>query len=272
MGLAALSGVGEKYFNDYVSGMHGSITLEADDCLRVSDGYEDFDERIGYIDRSSTNGTGVVVPHESVGAQPDIIKVHIDQQIELNREKHLAKVFRSPIDDLEAKPRLDKINEQMKNDAWNVLQHTNDEVLKSILSSYIHGSNGKVRTYEDLRQAVLADGQLRMALGKHLLEKAKADKFDDTNAGEEKQPNHRGYGGFGGKFTSKEYQAVLALSMLDGTFDSEVSRRDQIVFVDKQFTTEIENGRHRLAAVRLLDLANNDKKPQHIQITRRYAR
>lgn len=101
-------------------------------------------------------------------------------------------------------------------------------------------------------ERVHTDADLRFALARYFLAKIEANlsKMPRRVAiNQQKNPNHPGYPGY---ITGREYAALLAISMLDGSFDQEsVGRGDDITYT-KDTREEVVLGQHRAAANLLL--------------------
>ncbi len=104
---------------------------------------------------------------------------------------------------------------------------------------------------KDVVEMVRISADLRYALGEYLLEKKLPERLDNmperivrnTN----KNPNHRGYGHLS-NLSSREYAVLLALSMIDGSFQ-EPARGDEI---ERDASGHPVLGQHRAAAEELL--------------------
>ena len=106
----------------------------------------------------------------------------------------------------------------------------------------------------DMPAVLRNDDVLRAQIGEYLLEKAKTDHYMPARiaGNEQKRPSHRGYEY--ANLSSQEYAALLAVSMLDGTFKSDGGRSDPIELSYGQAV----RGQHRYAALQLLGL---DRSP-----------
>lgn len=116
-----------------------------------------------------------------------------------------------------------------------------DEKFRSILERAI-GEVPQDMSAETPVDRIRQDASVRLALGRYFLNKthAMANSLPDrVKRNTQKNPNYAGYGNF---MSSREYVALLCLSMIDGTFDT--SREDEVVFKNGQ----VELGQHREAA------------------------
>lgn len=102
----------------------------------------------------------------------------------------------------------------------------------------------------DLTELVRTDPEVRLAIGKHIIEKIQRHismmperVVNDT----EKNPNHSGYNAI----KSRDYVALLALAMLDGSFNH--VRQEKIYDFDSRGVAVL--GQHRYAAKYLLEHA-----------------
>jgi hypothetical protein len=73
----------------------------------------------------------------------------------------------------------------------------------------------------------------------------------------QKNPNHPGYSGVG-HLSSREYACMLAMSMLDGTFDISSARGDEITASSRNRDGV---GQHRTAAKTLLEYSDRQWSP-----------
>lgn len=138
-----------------------------------------------------------------------------------------------------------QVTEQSLQDADQMLQLAvkADPELRRIL---IDGTPG-VKTQPELAHALRTNQQLRTAVGEHILQRIDGMLNVMPNRifrNTEKTSAHKGYTAEL-KLTSREYAALLALSMLDGTFkESQTSKATDTY--DPQ--TDKGNGQHRYAA------------------------
>lgn len=102
----------------------------------------------------------------------------------------------------------------------------------------------------DLTELVRTDPEVRLSIGKHIIEKIQKHMsmmpervVNDT----EKNPNHSGYSAI----KSREYVALLTLAMLDGSFNH--TRQEKIYDFDSRGVAVL--GQHRYAARYLLEHA-----------------
>jgi len=151
----------------------------------------------------------------------------------------------------------------MKLQAFNRLQDAkqDDPYIAAIVDKYIPAVAG-MPDYEAIVKQVRSDADLRYELGSYLLrDKLPRLKRETPHAvsqrvfiGSEKTPARAGYRHLG-KLNSQEYTAMLALSMLDGTYENREHVDPIVVNVEKPWNTQ---GQHRLAAKLLLGpLPNN---------------
>lgn len=101
-------------------------------------------------------------------------------------------------------------------------------------------------------QALLRDNnQLRSAVGQYLLQKVSniPGLPERVVSNSQKRPSTRGYDVVT-DLSSREYAALLALSMLDGTYKPERTTSDPIDIL----AGEVMRGQHRFAAIELLGL------------------
>jgi|APMI01.1.fsa_nt_gi hypothetical protein len=266
-GMAALSGVEGKAFGDGVSRVHGSIQIDERGMARIYDGREDVDPATRHVtDISSTNGTLVTVYEGNRWQQPDIISP-------LRHKEHLKKIFASPnIPDFKGETRESLITQESIENAATTLSLLGDTETRNILHRHC---SGKAATLGEVVRLIRTDSELRVELGGRFLRliTEQKDLLPDRvqRRGEEKTPNHLGYKE---KIKSTEYVALLMLSMLDGTFRSDISKKDEVEFINGRQETVIDKGQHRLAASNMIDelvpYEDRDKVPVFISIKRTY--
>lgn len=263
LGLAALSGVEDKGFGNGVSRIHGSFMLMPDGRLMVSDGYEAVSpDTRAVIDKGSLNATRVTTAQETGGFQSNILAERERQHAQAEYEARLTKLFASPQESPEARPRAEAMTPQSITEAVATLIASKDTGLKQVIGQHMKTVEGA--TYADARQQVFNDSALRVEVGKYLLQKAKDNRevyLEEFRNGEEKPPNYPGYT----KMRSEEYIVLLAMSMIDGTFITGNSQKDPVQLYHGANATKFENGRHRVAALRLLGVENGDGVPEHIK-------
>lgn len=109
--------------------------------------------------------------------------------------------------------------------------------------------------------AIRLKPDFRLAVGGHLLKKMDAYANiggampDRIERNTDKSPDKGGY--HVANMTSREYATLLALSMIDGTFDDAmVSASDRIERQGTSGIGPVRQGQHRAAAMRVLEIAN----------------
>jgi hypothetical protein len=151
----------------------------------------------------------------------------------------------------------------MKLQAFDRLQNAkrDDPYIAAIVEKYIPATAG-IPDYDAIVKQVRADADLRYELGSYLLrDKLPRLKRENPHAvsqrvftGSEKSPARAGYRHLG-KLNSQEYTSMLALSMLDGTYEDREHVDPIVINVEKPWNTQ---GQHRLGAKLLLGpLPNN---------------
>jgi len=147
-----------------------------------------------------------------------------------------------------------------RDDRMHMRTSVTDESLRDALDAYVAADDdvkrlvdtfaeGQLMLQRDAAEAIRSNNQLRLALGRHLLDKLNHMPFLPSrlsNDTEIKRPNVDGYDE---PMTSKEYAALLAISMLDGTYKN--SPGDKI-YIDRY--GEVKNGQHRYAAQEVLGI------------------
>lgn len=127
-----------------------------------------------------------------------------------------------------------------------------DAQIERIIEDYkekngMSGNHG-VEALDRLIEHVRTDPNLRYDLGKYFMVKIEENwriMPDRVAADVQKRPNHRGYKRFS-YLSGREYAALLALSMIDGTFHNPA--HDPV----KRTNGRVELGQHRAAAELLL--------------------
>lgn len=148
--------------------------------------------------------------------------------------------------------RLEITPESEEAAAW-AFRFIGDQKIKEM----IRASSGDKWREKEMPSVVRENDELRVELGLYLL-----SKFDDFETelrmperianNSTKNTSHRGYES---NLTSQEYAALLAVSMLDGTFNPSRAIHDPIELEHGQAVL----GQHRYAASLLLELNNLDK-------------
>lgn len=216
-------------FSDLVSRNHFTVAVDDEAKLMV-------------MDNGSTNGTSYRTTAEVPASTAD--------PEEERRQAYYRELFRLP--DPQGKDRfgndLDrrlKVTEQSQADAAMAYRFS-DQDIKAIVGPYAREHHGVWRE-EDMAKVLRDDPELRVQLGVYLLEKLETvgplpKRFYGSAT---KNPNYVGYR----NMTSREYAALLALSMLDGTFKNP-SGSDPI----ESKYGDIIRGQHRYAAMRILGI------------------
>lgn len=171
-----------------------------------------------------------------------------EEDLAENREHYSAREQRvfAPLDP-ELKTGREKTSEESIEEAMSIL-HTavqRDATIKRIMEAHL----GEADSEEGLLEALRSDIELRCELGRHFMEKIptvpylpeRVERNDPNNL---KNPNYPGYMAM----TSHEYVAVLALSMIDGSFHT-----DSEEGIGRNEFGEVTFGQHRHAARQVLD-------------------
>lgn len=273
LGRVALTGVQGAVFGEGVSSIHGSIVVDNQGRVTISDGRETVDPATRHvIDASSTNYTRV-----SVASNPDEPRGNLlGEQKRLDRENHARKqfeeLFGSPVVQPRdrfgnVKDRVSEITSKMIEDSIRSLRAVGDPEVHKIIESTI--AQQDLHSPEDVIKQIRENNAIRFELAKYFKQKVDNDRDlmpDRIQRNGSKRPNHPGYSS--DTIASDDYVALLAISMLDGTFNAEVSIKDKVQFNNGTNDTKINGGQHRLAALRLLGLSNGPNTPKHIDIER----
>lgn len=147
------------------------------------------------------------------------------------------------------------VNEQTIEEAANRLDAAlrQDPSLSAIINRY--KSTLRLDQRPDVVRALRSNRDLRLAVGSHLL--ARAEALARSNLAPRRiRDNTNKVIGDGGypvsRATSREYAAMLALAMLDGTFDqSRVIKSDQTL---TNLDGTVGNGNHRIGAEMILGI------------------
>ena len=171
-----------------------------------------------------------------------------ERTVQDGRERFTAREERifAPLDP-EPHTGREKLSEDTVEEAMSILHEATqrDASVKRILEAHL----GEIESEQELLESLRSDLALRCELGRHFMEKIpnvaylpeRVERNDPNNL---KNPNHPGYTAM----TSHEYVAVLALSMIDGSFDT--VKEDGI---GRNEFGEVTYGQHRYAARQLLD-------------------
>lgn len=125
----------------------------------------------------------------------------------------------------------------------------NDDTINNMLRDYEQKHPGVT----DLVEAIRTDSDLRYKIGEHLLNAIMPIRLQNMperiRDNSQKKPNHSGYGHLR-QITSREYATLLALAMIDGTYQG-YGKGDEI---DRHPDTgRVIRGQHRAAALGLLN-------------------
>lgn len=237
-------------FPDTASRLHFTVAVDNEGLLMIEDA-------------GSTNGTS----YETQGGVSEEIPVELGENEQ--RQKYLHELFALP--DPQGKDRfgndLDrrlKVTEQSKADAALAYRFADGDI-KSIVGEYAREYHGAFRE-EQMANVLFQDEALRLRLGEYLLEKIEQNDIKRSlpsrffRPDDMKNPNYVGYK----KMTSQEYAAVLALSMLDGTFKAPSGDSDPI---ESEYG-DIIRGQHRYAALRLLGIDRSPVPAAKIKVNR----
>lgn len=165
---------------------------------------------------------------------------------DVQRQEALGNIKPEPLDpeqrDKEAFIKRGKVTEESVNAALpNLRGLRDDRVIKQELTRYTDEHPGTFRD-ADIMKALREDDQLRLSVGARLLSAAAAYPYE-VSSEEVKASQYPGYRHIP-NMKSKEYVALLALSMADGTYKDP----GQAMGTQHNRMMVRENGRHREAA------------------------
>lgn len=182
-------------------------------------------------------------------------------QEKTEEEKRLERLFTLPketeVDKYgQSKRERAVVTTQSEQDAATVFRYAKNNTIDGLFNEY----KRDLWQEKDMPRVLRENPELRVKLGGYLLEKIRTldhvpDRFSQLER-TLKSPAHPGYADL--QLTSEEYSAMLALSMLDGTFKWEKTRHDPIIV--NQYG-EGELGQHRLVALMALGIANKGLFP-----------
>ena len=148
------------------------------------------------------------------------------------------------------RPKPRQVTAETEEEAVKTIELTisQDAFLGHILTDYVKRQNISAK---DIPRALRMDLDLRLSVGTHLIDKISrliAELPWRIQNNTQKNPNEGGYEELG-YLTSREYTALLALSMLDGSFSSQREGSDTITY-DPERGDGL--GQHRYAARKIL--------------------
>ncbi len=267
LGLTALSGMKDRRFGEGVSRVQGSLMIDEKGQLTISDGYEFADPTTRRVeDKPSANGTLITTLEGRKSSQKDIV-------LERVQAEHTLRVFGAPQSrerdsNGNNRDRLRRMTDETRQQAIDTLKAIEGEQPGLLDVIRAHVKADMPHTRQAVRELIQTDTALRLDMAKYFMDRV--DELRDIlpdgfTPNRDKMPNHPGYQ----KMTSREYVALLAISMLDGTFDTKGSLSDPAEFADGKQVTTINNGLHRLAANTILGLTKANS-PQNLRIVRTY--
>ena len=272
LGRVALTGVQGAHFGEGVSRVHGSIDIDSHGRVSISDGRESVDPATRVvIDLASTNKTRVSVASNNVHGHENIIAQQKAIDAREYQSRRFTEIFGAPsrVTGDKYGNREDKLrfmSAETIAEAKESLAHVSDEEIRHIIESHL--GEGVAIDSDASVTKIRTDNSLRFSLATHFMNKA-AEMGDLLPERVAKNNTYKNATGYPSQMRSREYAAALAIAMLDGTFSSQVSGADKVEFISSNHNgTSINNGQHRLAALRLLQLS--DGAPSHIDVIRTY--
>ncbi len=270
LGREALTGVSGVEFGNGVSRIHGYIDFY-DGEVSITDGREEVGENRVVIDRASTNHTRVSTAANINDPRVDLLGPQREHDREEREKVRFAEVFAAPKRVARdrfgnRRDRLSGMNEETIRDAQETMKCIKNEAIKSTLEDELTRLGLRLGT-EEAVTAIRTNDELRLRLAKAVLAELNAIRWQlpeqlrsDAHG---KSTHHPGYSS---NMNTLEYAALLAISMLDGTFLRKNSVADEVQIIDTSMDTKINNGQHRMAALRALNLGA--ASPEHIAVNR----
>jgi hypothetical protein len=203
---------------------------------------------------------------EPVVPEPQTAIAPVHEDVNEDHEQHLKELFAPPVPD-EAKvipgrgrnPTESSVTDSAE---WLTLATRAGGPLAELTGVTEDGtSTGDIINYREIVNRLHDDPELRLNIGRYLLEKIDRMAESDTTLPPRiqkntstKRPAFAGYENMG-RIPSREYAALLALSYLDGTFKQgdRMSRDDR---------GDILDGQHRTAAELVLSIPDEARMPQ----------
>ncbi|MFZ2544767.1 MAG: hypothetical protein WAW80_02225 [Candidatus Saccharimonadales bacterium] len=172
--------------------------------------------------------------------------IHNRVQNELSAEElHAQRLFEFPDARDDRMYIRTSVTEGSLQDALDAYMESDDDI-KLIVNKFADGEHMRL---SDVATTIRDNNALRLELGKYLVDKLTHMHYLPSRLSNDqdlKRPNVQGYDE---PMTSKEYSALLAMAMLDGTYKD--SPGDKIYF-DRY--KDVKNGQHRYAAQEVLGI------------------
>jgi hypothetical protein len=115
---------------------------------------------------------------------------------------------------------------------------------------------------KDIKELLRTDDELRVKLGEFLLQKQDALTYLPGRFHRDGQKKNANYSGYPRGLSSREYAALLALSMLDGTYKKSLSDPIEIEY------GEAIRGQHRYVAMMTLGVERSPLSRQQMKTVR----
>ena len=207
----------------------------------------------------------ILQPMSMAGYDPDkVIRLSMEQQESPSKEREVTRndrIFAVP----EAKGRdrfgndLDgrlKVTDESLADAEQVARYSDPDI-KEFLTMVKMDNPGK-----DIKELLRTDDELRVKLGEFLLQKQDALTYLPGRFHRDGQTKNANYSGYPSGLSSREYAALLALSMLDGTYKKSLSDPIEIKY------GEAIRGQHRYVAMMTLGVERSPLSRQQMKTVR----
>ncbi|MCB9819776.1 hypothetical protein H6796_00500 [Candidatus Nomurabacteria bacterium] len=244
----------------YVSGSHMWVEVNESGGVSIHD--------------TSTNGTRV--SYCRVDNESSINKLTAESSDGAHRVKDIKQVSPEDAKYLLRMERIFKFPEKMGKDRFGnnldsriersedskeaavfAYRYISDPKIKEIIRS----SAGDLWREEEMQEVLRKNDTVRLELGLYLLDKFESVSYLPRRVmlDSEKNGNHAGYES---GLSSREYAALLALSMLDGSFNYSSTRHDPI---NRRYG-DVESGQHRYAAAQVLGLEKTPYADRYLNI------
>jgi hypothetical protein len=140
-----------------------------------------------------------------------------------------------------------RVTEESLADAEDISRFSDEDIKEFLLMAK------KDNPGEDIHEVLRTNNELRVKLGEFLLQKFDGMHYLPSRLYQHNQLKSPNYAGYEGKMTSREYAALLAIGMLDGTFKKSLSDPIELEY------GEAIRGQHRYAAMQVLGVQDRSQ-------------